>query len=198
MPERGRWTGQGAASLLAGASQQSAQGHDDPVGALDLDRLVFANRAGTTPSRRPLHAYAAVSASMVLAATLAWGWQLRGAIDSSSHSTVMGTVQSVPLADGSRTVLGSDSRIDVRLSRSERRIDLQQGEAFSKPRGFASTLRGPSRRRGSRGRTASRCAATAATCECGTEACAGRPTRARLQRPAPCSRGELGVARPRG
>ena len=130
VPERGRWTDPGAAALLADAGPQRGPEHADPVSVPGPDRLLFVARAKTTSPRRPLNAYAALSASVVLAATLAWGWQLRSPVDSSSHSTAMGTVQSVPLADGSRTVLGSDSRIDVRLSRSERRIDLQQGEAF--------------------------------------------------------------------
>ena len=47
-----------------------------------------------------------------------------------SDSTAMGRVRTVLLADGSQATLSSDSRIEVALSRSERRIDLRQGEAY--------------------------------------------------------------------
>jgi transmembrane sensor len=42
----------------------------------------------------------------------------------------MGKLDSVRLPDGSRATLSSDTRIDIALSRQERRIDLQGGEAF--------------------------------------------------------------------
>lgn len=134
VPERGRWAHLGAGAVFAGAGPQHGQEHGRHADAQDElhphGRLAFATRAPTPAPRRNRRAYAALSASVILAATLAWGWQLRDGVDSTSHSTAMGDIHSLPLADGSRTVLGSASRIDVRLSRSERRIDLQQGEAF--------------------------------------------------------------------
>lgn len=120
-PGRGHWT-RGAAAVPHGL-------HDGPA----LESLVFAPRhprpgAARTGGRLAFAATAVVALGLALG--LALGWQWRSAVDASTHSTAMGGIESVPLADGSRTVLGSDSRIEVRLSRGERRIELQQGEAF--------------------------------------------------------------------
>jgi len=46
------------------------------------------------------------------------------------YSTPVGGVASVPLKDGSNITLNTSSRIRVRLTEKERRIDLAQGEAF--------------------------------------------------------------------
>lgn len=47
-----------------------------------------------------------------------------------SYQTALGEVRSLPLADGSQVTLGSDSRIEVRLSSSARDIALTRGEAI--------------------------------------------------------------------
>ena len=94
----------------------------------DLRRLVFAPRARPRSSRTGMVAAVAMLAACALA--VGWGWQAFTVVDAASHRTARGDVRTVPLADGSQTTLGSDSRIDVRLSRRQRRIDLQQGEAF--------------------------------------------------------------------
>src|SRR5690606_18118518 len=116
-PGRGHWT-RGAAAVPHGL-------HDGPA----LESLVFAPRH-PRPGAARTGGRLAFAATAVVALGLALGWQWRSAVDASTHSTAMGGIESVPLADGSRTVLGSDSRIEVRLSRGERRIELQQGEAF--------------------------------------------------------------------
>lgn len=116
-PPRGAWS----PAMHHGA----ASAPDDPT---DLRRLVFAPRARPRRSRAGLAAAAAVLATCALAA--GWGWQAFTAVEAASHRTALGDVRTVPLADGSQTTLGSDSRIDVRLSRRRRLVDLQQGEAF--------------------------------------------------------------------
>lgn len=46
------------------------------------------------------------------------------------YSTRVGAVDTVPLSDGSHVTLNTDSRIHVALAPTERRIDLDRGEAF--------------------------------------------------------------------
>ena len=70
--------------------------------------------------------------ALVVLASLAWGWRHYAAVDQVAYRTAIGGLQDVPLPDGSVITLSSDSRILVTLSRSERHIDLQQGEAFFK------------------------------------------------------------------
>ncbi len=46
------------------------------------------------------------------------------------YSTAVGGLAAVPIPDGSRVTLNTDSEVRVAVSKSERRIDLQRGEAF--------------------------------------------------------------------
>ena len=69
---------------------------------------------------------------LALIVSLALGWRHYSAVEQASYHTAIGGLLDVPLPDGSVITLSSDSRILVTLSRSERRIDLQQGEAFFK------------------------------------------------------------------
>lgn len=70
----------------------------------------------------------AAVATCVLAA--GWGWRVYTQVDAASYRTALGAIETLPLADGSQATLASDSRIEVRLSRRERRIELAQGEAI--------------------------------------------------------------------
>ncbi|MDA8520460.1 FecR family protein [Acidovorax sp. NCPPB 4044] len=47
-----------------------------------------------------------------------------------AYQSMPGALRSLSLADGSRSTLGSDTRISVELDRHERHIALQRGEAF--------------------------------------------------------------------
>jgi transmembrane sensor len=67
---------------------------------------------------------------IALAAMLALGWRHYSAAEQASYRTAIGDLQEVPLADGSVATLSSNSRILVTMSRNERHVDLQQGEAF--------------------------------------------------------------------
>ena len=117
-PARGLWAEPG--SITDAAAEQAGPA-----------TLVFQPRPQRQRRPRarawPLAAAGAVAACMLAAG---WGWHAFTDVDAASHSTALGSTDVVPLADGSRTTLASDSRIDVRLSRSARHIDLQQGEAF--------------------------------------------------------------------
>lgn len=51
-------------------------------------------------------------------------------IQGNTFSTQVGAVESVPLSDGSRVTLNTDSQIHLNLSAAERKVELKQGEAF--------------------------------------------------------------------
>jgi len=72
---------------------------------------------------------AAAAASIVLAVGIAatYFMHARGGV---RYSTPIGEVASVPLQDGSNMTLNTSSRVRVDLSREERRINLERGEAF--------------------------------------------------------------------
>lgn len=70
-----------------------------------------------------------------LAAVLALGLGLAGAwwrsgIETADYRTALGKLDTVPLSDGSRATLGSDSQIHVRLDRGQRRVELSRGEGY--------------------------------------------------------------------
>jgi transmembrane sensor len=70
----------------------------------------------------------ALAASVLLAAvgSVVWYvWQARP-----DYSTPVGGLASVPMSDGSKVTLNTDSRIRVAMTETERRVELQQGEAF--------------------------------------------------------------------
>ena len=83
-----------------------------------------------TPMRRLSRGLLAVAACLALAAVLWPAWHRPSAVESASYATAVGALREVPLADGSRITLSSDSRVRVTYSRDERHIELQQGEAF--------------------------------------------------------------------
>lgn len=65
--------------------------------------------------------------SLVLACAAGWyGWQYSHSI----YSTEVGAMQSLPLADGSRVTLNTDSKVRVAMSGRRREIELRQGEAY--------------------------------------------------------------------
>lgn len=71
----------------------------------------------------------AVAASLVIAVAIGLGWQFL-ADNAGSYATRVGAMSTVPLADGSKITLNTNSQIRVALNASERRIELSQGEAF--------------------------------------------------------------------
>ncbi len=82
-----------------------------------------------TVRRRSKSFLAVASAATVLLAVVVFAW--RGDLSGrTSYSTMVGAVSSVPIADGSTVTLNTNSLIRVAVSESERRIDLNRGEAF--------------------------------------------------------------------
>jgi transmembrane sensor len=112
------------------------RGKVPPVGAFDrgfdsarVDELPasLASRSGS-PSRpfaRPL----ALAASLV-ALCVGGYYFARTTLASDQYQTPIGGVSSISLQDGSKVTLNTASRIRVRLTQDERRVDLAAGEAF--------------------------------------------------------------------
>lgn len=121
-PPRGHWSqaahGAGIASI-------------DPTPAPtppDLRELTLARRVHAPRSR----AATALAVLSLAACTLfaSWAWRSYTRVDTASFQAALGEVQAQPLADGSRAILSSDSRIDVHLSRRKRLVELRRGEAI--------------------------------------------------------------------
>jgi transmembrane sensor len=78
------------------------------------------------PRRMPLIAMAAAILITLCLGTL---WLLT-AHSGASYRTAVGSVKAVPMQDGSTITLNTDSDIRVAMSDTERRVDLDKGEAF--------------------------------------------------------------------
>lgn len=151
VPARGAWS----ASPYAPRGEAQASGQDDRATAEPLDpeedaRAVVAQASAAAPAtavttapligltftpratpRSPCTArYAAAAAIALVAMSLLWGWQRYGVVEHRSYRTAIGALDTIGLADGSRATLSSDSRIDVALSRAQRHVALEHGEAF--------------------------------------------------------------------
>lgn len=95
--------------------------HVDADAATDLGAVA-------QPSRRvpwlKFGMAAAVATIACLIAARVW------LFDVSSYSTPVGVISAVPMQDGSKVTLNTDSRIRVDISGGERRVQLDYGEAF--------------------------------------------------------------------
>lgn len=87
-------------------------------------------RHAAAPARPgALRRLAGLAAALVLAVLAGSAWWQSG-IETADYRTALGKLDTVPLSDGSRATLGSDSRIHVRLDRGQRRVELAQGEGY--------------------------------------------------------------------
>ena len=70
----------------------------------------------------------AVAASVLIALAIGIPWQFvpRGP----SYRTAVGVLQAVPLVDGSRVTLNTNTQIRVDVTETERRVNLERGEAY--------------------------------------------------------------------
>ena len=89
----------------------------------------FPDRAAGTSRRQARSRMAAIAATIIVMLGGALGWYSLGR-DASSYSTAIGSMEVVPLSDGSRITLNSASAMRVELSPTERRVRLDRGEAF--------------------------------------------------------------------
>jgi transmembrane sensor len=129
LPERAAWG-------LIPASERRNAAADEALHAASVARGSQHQTSSShkTPARRArkLFRYGVAACVALSLGFLALGWQHYSAVDEASYRTAIGGLQEISLHDGSVVTLSSNSRITVRLSRRERRIDLQQGEAFFK------------------------------------------------------------------
>lgn len=124
LPTRGQW-----APFIDGARLPAGDSERRPAATDPAAALVFAPKppASKTPRRAAL----AIAALMTAAAAVStWQWRFDHVAKPISYRTAVGGLQAIPLDDGTEATLSSDSRILVALSRRERRIDMQRGEAF--------------------------------------------------------------------
>lgn len=132
-----QWVGEEAAHRIAvirletvwrkaGRLRVSALGKGEAATALSIveadDQLVSAQR------RRRWLWPAALAASIALASVPIY----QNLTQTESYATAVGGFQRLPLADGSRVDLNTDSRLKVAYSDAVRSLDLEQGEAFFK------------------------------------------------------------------
>jgi transmembrane sensor len=75
------------------------------------------------------HALAATLAFAAIGSASWLGWQWSGRHEA-SYASGLGQLETVTLADGSTAMLSSDSRLHVHMTRAERDITLEQGEAY--------------------------------------------------------------------
>jgi transmembrane sensor len=95
---------------------------------------VFKARGTTTekaasPARPPIR-FRVLALAASIAGMAAIGTALFLALADPTYRTPVGGIASVPMADGSKVTLNTDSTIKVSLTESRRRVRLEQGEAF--------------------------------------------------------------------
>jgi transmembrane sensor len=93
------------------------------------DAAAYVLAAGAAASRRtPRITTFALAASLLLAVGgCVYLWLARAG---ERYTTPIGQVATVPMADGSKVILNTDTEIRVKLSATERHVDLKRGEAF--------------------------------------------------------------------
>jgi transmembrane sensor len=70
----------------------------------------------------------AIAASVLVGLIAAATWYLWP--DAASYRTEVGGLEAIPLSDGSKVTLNTDTEIRVAVSATERRVELERGEAF--------------------------------------------------------------------
>lgn len=72
--------------------------------------------------------FLSLAATVLIAATIGIGWYLWP--DGPSYRTPIGGLAAVPMSDGSRIILNTNSEVRVAVTQTERRVELSRGEAF--------------------------------------------------------------------
>lgn len=107
-------------------------GHPPPPGEWNMSPFFTERAEGDSISghvdSRPRFRIRALAASLVLASAIGFAWFFWPR--SNNFETPLGAVASLPIADGSKVTLNTNSQIKVALTEKERRIDLKEGEAF--------------------------------------------------------------------
>lgn len=119
------WTDAARIKLLAVNGLADCKGGDATVDA-PISRLAV--RVPWYQRALPVFSGTAVAAGLLLVAGLA-GW-LRWPTHGTDYHTDVGGLSAIAVRDGSTITLNTDSGIRIDLSNSERRVDLDKGEAF--------------------------------------------------------------------
>lgn len=101
--------------------------HDPEEGSVQRDASEEFSRGMVRAARRRW-LRGALAAGVVLVAAAALTWHLSSL--GPRYRTPVGGFASVPMKDGSKVTLNTDSEIRVTVTDTERRVELQQGEAF--------------------------------------------------------------------
>jgi transmembrane sensor len=91
--------------------------------------MADASQVRTMSRARFRRGMGAIAALLVVATTVGAVWYF-SKDHADSYRTPMGAITTVPLSDGSKITLNTDSQIHVELNPTMRRITLDQGEAF--------------------------------------------------------------------
>src|SRR6202035_1632251 len=110
-----------------GAADAPTQPPEHGVPAVELIQAASPPAAQFKP-RTPSWRLIAMAASFLL--VIGMGGYVAFSPAPDHFSTPIGGIASVPLQDGSNITLNTSSKVRVDLTPNERRIDLQQGEAF--------------------------------------------------------------------
>jgi transmembrane sensor len=87
-------------------------------------------QVGNTRSRRVGRRPALIAAAATILLVVGVGAYLALVPGGDRYVTPVGGLASVPISDGSKVTLNTDSEIRVAMTHTERRVDLDQGEAF--------------------------------------------------------------------
>lgn len=130
-----------AAFTRRSESSVAGSGPEASVAGTELDvtsaRAQARARAPRAPAALPrvggtyTRVAVALAASILIVVIAGSLWLYRETLfHSNRYSTVVGAITAVPLADGSRVTLNTDSALRVDLRATERDVDLDRGEAF--------------------------------------------------------------------
>lgn len=111
---------------LASGYPEAGEGADEPAACTGSDEAA-AKDAAPVRSRRRRVSWA-LAAGLLLAVAAAWMWPLVSG--GPVYRTPVGGLASIPMSDGSRITLNSESEVRIRMTANERRVFLDQGEAY--------------------------------------------------------------------
>ena len=129
IPPRGAWAFAPNSSIPpSGIAQERLQGAADPE--IDVaPSMADTSHVRTLSRARLRRSMGAIAALLVVATTVGAVWYF-SKDHADSYRTPIGAISTVPLSDGSKITLNTDSQIHVELNPTMRLIKLDQGEAF--------------------------------------------------------------------
>jgi transmembrane sensor len=120
-------------SASPSASEAGAQGIELsplPAGEKQTQQLAEEGEQRTATFRATVRRGRVVAAAAILLITAGVTGYVQQALHRNSYVTPVGGFASVPMSDGSKVTLNTDSQIRIALTETERRVELNHGEAF--------------------------------------------------------------------